>query len=79
MPAQANARVAPRVNINPASEVLQVSEGRARDLALATILWWNLRGHRASAAAASTEGRPLLAPQLTEESIFYDEFQSFHH
>jgi hypothetical protein len=63
MPAQANARVAPRVNINPASEVLQVSEGRARDLALATILWWNLRGHRASAAAASTEGRPLLAPQ----------------
>lgn len=51
-----------RVNVNPASDVLGFPEGAAREAALAGILWWKLRGHRAPPAEI-TEDRPLLAPQ----------------
>ncbi len=51
-----------RVNVNPGADVLGLPEGVPRDAALAAILWWKLRGHRAPPAAIA-EDRPLLAPQ----------------
>lgn len=51
-----------RVNVNPAADVLGLPEGVSRDAALAGILWWKLRSHRAPPSAIA-EDRPLLAPR----------------
>lgn len=67
MAAPSRARQQQVVKINPAAEVLQVQEGKARDALLGTLLWWSLRKHRvpsgSAASAADEESCQLLAPQ----------------